>query len=263
MVLSAILLYSTLAACAVVIALAVRRYDLYRKEPWWAVGLAVLAGAAGMHLAGVCQRWAIGLHTGAGGLVSDAELAVLAGATEELAKLAGVLLIAGACRRVFEEPLDGIVYGSFVGLGAALEESVAVLTGAAGWTAGTAAGVGSVLPLQEPVRLAGHLIMGGIGGFGVGLLAMRPRSAAWCIPACWAGAACLHAAWNVAAFAAQDAVKAGLPLATWHTALPMAVMIGGMVLYRWLVARGAALTRRHLNVCDLRTRRCPPERDAA
>jgi RsiW-degrading membrane proteinase PrsW (M82 family) len=113
------------------------------------------------------------------------------------------------------------------------------------------------------VRLAGHLIMGGVGGFGAGLLVMRSRSTAWCIPACWTAAAGLHTAWNIAAFDAQSTVKAGLPLLPWHTALPMAVMIAGMGLYRWLMARGAALTRRHLHVCDLRTRRCPPHRDAA
>src|SRR5690606_3183208 len=100
-----------------------------------------------------------------------------AAVTEELAKLAVVWAIALLWRRQFNDPMDGLIYGSFAGLGCAIEESV----GLHGWPTGAA-----LLPLQEPIRLLGHLVMGGIGGFAVGL--WRIRFAPWpvAVAACWA-----------------------------------------------------------------------------
>lgn len=254
MFISIFLLYATLAACAVAILLAVRRYDLYQQEPLRAVFLAVALGAAGMRCAGLVQRSLIASITGGGTLISDTNLAILAGCSEEAFKLLCVLIVARSCRHCFDEPLDGLLYGSFAGLGAALEESVWVLMGQSAH---------GMLPLQEPVRLAGHLVMGGIGGFGIGLIPMRSRHAAWCIPLCWLAAVLLHTLWDIAAFAASAAARSGQPLRPWHTLMPITLMLGGMLAYRALAAAGASLTRSYLQVCDARTRVCPPPRQNA
>lgn len=228
-----ILLYLTLAACAVVIGVVVVRYDLYEREPWFMVLLAVSLGAACMYGAGEAQAGLIRAVNGAGVLVSNGMLALMAGVTEEVGKLAAVLAVAWSVRRYFNEPLDGLMYGSFAGLGAALEESV--------WVLGRLETLQS-LPPQEPVRLAGHLIMGGIGGFGAGLLTTRPRAALWAIPASLAGAIALHSAWDVVAFDAADHFRLTGRLEPWHTGLPVVLMILGLVAYRRMVTVGTRWT---------------------
>lgn len=224
-----ILLYATLGVCALCIAWVVVRYDLYEREPWFMVLAAIGLGALGMWLAYHGQLALILATNRAGWLVSDPLLALFAGTTEEIAKLAAVGAIALLSRRHFNEPLDGLVYGSFAGLGAAIEESVAVLSNIPDL---------ALLPAQEPVRLAGHLVMGGIGGFGMGLITCDARRATAGIAASLATAIALHTAWDIAAFAAAS--QPDTPsLRAWHTPVAMLLMLGGMVIYRYLVALGA------------------------
>ncbi len=161
--------------------------------------------------------------------------ALYAGVTEEVGKVLAVLAVMVLFRRHFNDPLDGLIYGSFAGLGAAIEESIAVLGFADG---------AILLPGQEPVRLAGHLIMGGIGGFGLG---MRPlgvrRWYLWAL-ATLAGAALLHTLWDVVAFDAHDRADLHGRATAWHTASGVVLMLVGMIAFRWLVLRGAAHSRR-------------------
>jgi protease PrsW len=247
---SLILLYATLALCGVVLALVVVRYDLYLREPWQLLLIATLLGAAGMHLAGIVQVWMIYFFTERGVLVSDTAFASMAGSTEEIGKILAVFAIWAISRKHFDEPLDGLIFGSFAGLGAALEESVAVLI------CGPAS---SLLPPQEPIRLAGHLIMGGIGGFGVGLLATRHKRCYAALIASLLGAIALHTLWDIVAFDASDYYRAYAKLRWWHSSTPVALMIVGMAVYRKMASVGARLTRLHLNACDAFTRQCPPD----
>jgi RsiW-degrading membrane proteinase PrsW (M82 family) len=241
-------LYYTLFACGLAIGLAALRYDLYDREPWYMVLIAVLLGAAAMWIAGHIESAAIRAINAQGILVDNLTLAVLVGCTEEFAKFAVVVLFWAAAAKYFNDPLDGLIYGSFAGLGAALNESVAVLSQSP---------VTGYLPPQEPVRLAGHLVMGGIGAYGLGLLTTKSK---WAIPAIilsLGSAALLHTIWDIAAFSAAEHDRFGRPIEAWHTAVPIAVMLTGMVAYRCLARHGARLMRRHLNVCDVRTRECP------
>jgi RsiW-degrading membrane proteinase PrsW (M82 family) len=242
-----IAMYFMLGACGLAIGLVARRYDLYNREPWYMVLLAVALGAGAMWLAYYIEVGVIHAAAANGVLIGPVTLASLAGVTEELAKFGVVAVIAMVVKRQFSEPIDGLVYGSFAGLGAALEESVGVLQRLTSTM---------YLPPQEPVRLVGHLVMGGIGGFGLGLIMMRSWRAWTAVGAGLLGAILLHIGWDVAAFA--DGKTAAPRLLTWHALVPMSLMLSGMLVYRRLVGVGARLTRAYLNVCDVRTRRCPP-----
>lgn len=233
MLLSAMLVYGALAACAAVIGWIVVRYDLYRKEPAPMLLLTVALGAGAMYLAGRVQVAVILAGDASGTPVSDVQIAAMAGLTEELSKFGVVLAIALAARRIFNEPIDGLVYGSFAGLGAALEESVAVLRD------GTPT---MLLPMQEPIRLAGHLVFGGIGGFGIGLLVLRSRRAPVAIAACLVSAMVLHTLWDVVAFDAANAYQLAQRIHPWHTAASIGLMLVGMVAYRQLVGAGLRWT---------------------
>lgn len=242
-------MYFMLGACGLAIGLAAFRYDLYNREPWYMVLIAVALGAAGMWVACYIEVGAIRAAAANGVSIDSGRLALLAGTVEELTKFGVVALVAMVVKRQFNEPLDGIVYGSFAGLGAALEESVAVLQRL---SAGT-----QYLPPQEPVRLVGHLVMGGIGGFGIGLIMVKSWRAAMPVCAALLAAIALHTAWDVTAFA--DHKTAEPRLLTWHAVVPMGLMLAGMLLYRRLVSSGARLTRAYLHVCDVRTHECPPQ----
>ena len=227
-----VIIYATLAACGLVIAMVVRRYDLHAREPVWALAVATLLGAGGMHLAGLVQIALIRSVNASGALVTNTSLAIMAGITEELAKFAAAGAMILFARRHFDEAADGVIYGAFAGLGAALEEAVSML----GFDRTTL-----FLPLQEPVRLAGHLVMGGIGGFGWGLVVIRARHRLRWMLACLAGAMILHTLWDIVAFEAADYHRLARRVLFWHTASPIGLMLAGLVAFRGLVARGEAL----------------------
>lgn len=252
MLLSNLILYATLLACGGVAAWVVRRYDLYDYEPLRFLLLAAVLGAATMHAAGYVERWVINELTERGHAITDNQFALLAGGTEEIAKFLSVLLIALLVRKHFNDPLDGLVFGSFVGLGAAIEESVAVLRDSE---------VTRYLPPQEPIRIAGHLIMGGIGSFGLGMLTI-PRSrrtrAVVAVPLCFLFAFGLHAAWDASAFRASLSFRTTGCLDLRDTLTPVALMVSGLVTYRLLAALGAAESRFKGQFCDVRTKKCPP-----
>lgn len=227
------LLYAMLALCALLIGLLVYRYDLHDREPWQMLLLAVVMGAGGMFLAGRVQVLVLRQVVSAGADVADFNLALAASAavTEELAKLAVVWIIALGWRRQFNDPMDGLIYGSFAGLGCAIEEAVYLY----GWPHGEV-----FLPLQEPIRLLGHLVMGGIGGFAVGL--WRVRFMAWpvAVPAGWAAAVGIHFVWDVIALSAGERGQ----MLPWHTAGAVATMFSGLFLYALLVRVGFAMSQR-------------------
>lgn len=255
-----LILYGTLALCTLVTVWIVKRYDLYDHEPWWMLVLATVLGAGGMTLAGRVQVFLIARRIDGSGEATDLYQAFLAGTVEEGFKFLVVAVLAMAFgwmgRRPFNEPLDGVVLGSFAGLGAALEESVHVLSQSE---------PSVFLPPQEPIRLAGHLIMGGITCFGLGLFTLPGWSGSrgkwhvvWAVPVCYVLGAAMHTAWDVVAFAAAERVHSERELLWWQTWVPVALMVLGMLLYRIMVGWAASLTRFVLQVCDVRTKVCPP-----
>lgn len=236
-VLSLVILYGMLAACASAGVVMVLRYDLHDREPWPLLAVACALGAGLMWLAGGVQGWLIwGAVDHAPRLLGAWYFSLLAGVTEEAAKLLAVLLIVLAFRRHFNDPLDGIVYGSMAGLGAAIEESI--------WVMGFPTNM-PYLPATEPIRLAGHLVMGGIAGWGLGMAACGRRART--VLTCWLLAVAMHVAWDYVAFesAATASARGGHPL-PWQTLGAMGIMGAGLLLYKGLLDRAAALSRASL-----------------
>jgi RsiW-degrading membrane proteinase PrsW (M82 family) len=217
-----VILDVTFAACAVGAAVLVYGYDLYDREPLSLLGLAAALGAVGMKASGwletVLFRWLE--------LDSVLALAFLGASCEETSKLLVVALFAVSARS-FNDPMDGLIYGSMAGLGAAFEEGIAVLHAIPNGA--------YVLPPDELVRLCGHLVMGGIGGFGMGCLFHRRDRFKLAVAASLFTAVLLHLGWDLAALRAADAGRRAVRDAL----LAASLMLAGMLLYGRLVVIGS------------------------
>lgn len=219
-------LYLALGFCALLAALLVYRYDLYEREPWYLILLAIVAGAAGMRVVGAVELVSLAL------VDSHVAVAALAALHEETARFLIVVGIALVFPRHFNDPMDGIVYGSMVGLGMALEESFYLLS---------LLEAPDVLLLPvEIVRLLGHLVMAGIVGFGIGLA--RTRIPGWPsqLVRCLVVAFFLHFAWDWIALDASDASS----LTSIQTVVSIALMLFGILFYGSLVMVGSTLSKR-------------------
>lgn len=220
------LLYVGLGGCAILAVALVMQYDLHRRESWQTMMLGILAGAAGMFLCMWGQEACVRAHLDSLDTTVVWRWAVLAGVSEEATKFLVVVGMALACRD-FDEPLDGLVYGSLVGLGAALTESIHMLGAPSQFT---------TLPREEPVRLLGHLVMGGIGGFGVGLMATLSWRYITTAIACFVAAVSLHVTWDVVAYHMADAAEPGQPPPYQSSGLAIGIMLGGFLFFRMLVS---------------------------
>lgn len=228
-------LYVTLLLAAFFAGLLVYRYDLYEREPWYMILLAVGLGAVAMRLVGAVELLTLGLAHTQGGL------AALAAFEEEITRVAVVAAMAAIFPGQFDDPMDGIVYGSIVGLGMGLEESFYLLNLLA---------APNILTLPvELVRLLGHLIMGGIAGFGIGMA--RARVFGWqrALVRTFAVAWALHFVWDWLALASPDESS----MSAMHTLAAVAVMLGGIVFYGLLVELGSSLSKERFDPESPRT----------
>jgi RsiW-degrading membrane proteinase PrsW (M82 family) len=219
--------FLTLALCAGFTALLVYRYDLHDHEPVPLLVVAVALGAGMMRLAGRVEASALSRM----GHVSLYDVAALAAFTEEGLKLLVVVAVALLARREFDDPMDGVVYGSMAGLGAALEESV--------FYAGLSPAKPIVMPAAELVRLWAHVVLGGIVGFPLGFWRARPVRAAWAALVALAVAFALHLAWDAVVLSVPDGVAPSVS----QTLVGLTVMVASLVLYGKLVATASARSR--------------------
>ncbi|MCB9846015.1 MAG: PrsW family intramembrane metalloprotease [Phycisphaeraceae bacterium] len=212
-----VLLLSALVVLALIL-----RYDMFERERAWAVALALLLGAGLMAVAG----WTSGRQIALIGHPSVLNIASAAAIHEEAAKMLVVLVMVVLLGQG-DDPMDGLIYGSLGGLGAAIEESLTI------WHT---TGFSSIGAGQEPVRLLGHAVMGGLGGFGIGAL-LRRR---WALAGAGVGlAVLLHFAWDMHALGAPDAGRPQLASA----ARAIAIMITGLGLYAAAVVVAARWSR--------------------
>ena len=193
------LVYCTMLACAALMVLFVRRYDLHQQGPRYMLLVAVAVGIGVMWVAGRVED-ALLMRLGLG-MGDFAGKAAVVTAVEESAKLLAVLLIATLFRRHFNDALDGLLYGTLAGLGMAIEESLLYLSLTPDKNA-QALGA-------EVVRLFGHSLMGGLLGFAAGLAlrpeAGKPRKLA--LPATCVGVAVVvHFCWDYIAYRPHVAV---------------------------------------------------------
>lgn len=177
--------YLVLLLCGLGIAAIVYRYDMYDREPALLLALVATGGIACYWLAGAVEDYFLDKYL----VPPIAVHAALAGICEEAGKVLVVLIVAVTCRPFFNDPIDGLIYGAFAGLGFGLGESFYVVS-----EAGPEWGV---VP-TESVRLFLHTLMGGLGGYGIGMSVFPGRKAGW--PAWAVGgmvlAMLIHFLWN-------------------------------------------------------------------
>jgi RsiW-degrading membrane proteinase PrsW (M82 family) len=130
--------------------------------------------------------------------------------------------------------MDGLIYGSAAGIGMALEETTVYLAREA------AAPLAATVPV-EAVRLFGHVVMGGITGFGVGLIHCRRARGRWARIAagCLAAGVLTHFTWDYVAL--TSVMRAG-----WErqaTLASLALVVVSMTLYGALVVQGSRSSR--------------------
>jgi protease PrsW len=213
----------------------VRRFDRARPEPIWLVvatfalgglsvvpaGLAEMACAAAtpwldpsvMTLGG--QAWALP--------IAVAVFTLVVGVAEEGSKFLGAWSLARH-RREFDEPIDGIIYGSAAALGFAAVENIKY------FAIGRMSGV--VIAVRAFVTVPAHMFFGAIWGYALGRQLVSRRVS---VPAYFALAALAHGAFD--ALLSTD----GMQLAS--TMLVLALAFGFVAMLRHALRYGAVLPR--------------------
>jgi RsiW-degrading membrane proteinase PrsW (M82 family) len=179
----------------VIVWFAVRYIDRWEPEPRRLLVFAVAWGAVASVVIALGIDLLIGLVTG--GLPPAIGAVVQAPIVEEVAKGLGVLLIFAFARRVFDGPVDGIVYGALIGAGFALTENVQYF--AISYLEGGPGQVASTFFLRAVLSPFAHVMFTSLAGFAFGLAARRGLSTraalAYGFPGV-IGAIVLHALWN-------------------------------------------------------------------
>nr|WP_277605840.1 PrsW family intramembrane metalloprotease [Glycomyces sp. L485] len=208
---------------------------------------------------GACVATAVslGVNSGAAHLLRENDLnenlaaVVSAPVIEEIAKLAGPLIVLWLARRHFTGTLDALVYCGLAGAGFAVAENVLYASGT--YVSGTrildeSAGIALVTQLVVVRGLAtmfAHPLMTGLSAIGLGKAARRPGrtgvQAGWIISMLLCGMA-LHALWNGSSVIGADI---GMP-ALWFALYPAFLMplfftMVGLAL--WLRAADARRTQ--------------------
>jgi RsiW-degrading membrane proteinase PrsW (M82 family) len=218
-------LYVAVVLSAFLASVLVYRYDLYNREPWSLLVLAAAAGAVGMHLVAGVELFTFRFFDGE--VIGSAIGALY----EELTRLVLVGAIAVLFPKEFDDPMDGIIYGAIIGLGMGVEESFSLLN--------LMASPNVVMLPVELVRLCGHLVMGGICGFGFGIVRMRMAGGPRALCVSFAIAFALHFGWDWIALASPD----GSSLTVVRTLLAIAIMLSGMIVFGMMVHLGSRLSR--------------------
>ena len=174
--------------CGLGFALLVVRYDMYEREPWYLLTLALVLGG-GAYL-GLSYGEDFLLAAIPGGPTSTLAQSTIAGVAEEAGKLLVVLLIWYLFPQHFNDPFDGLMYGAMAGLGFAVGESVFYIQ-----LAGKQAAWLDVWG-QESIRLLLHLLLGGISCMGLGLARFRIRRWPLLLLSGVAAAMLLHFLWD-------------------------------------------------------------------
>jgi RsiW-degrading membrane proteinase PrsW (M82 family) len=231
------LVYVTIFACAALMVLLVRRYDLYEREPWYMLLAAISLGAILMWGAGWIEDRV--LEWLALSREQFATKAIFVSLIEESAKLMVVVLIAVGFRRQFDDALDGIVYGTLGGLGMAIEESLMYLS--------LSPDKGALMLGAEIIRLFAHSLMGGLLGFAVGLVLRppavlgdgeRPRPKLALPLTCVGVALVVHFCWDYIAYHPQSEVA--------MRGILMLIMLCLMLAWGATVAHAMDLSRRFI-----------------
>lgn len=226
-------LYATLGVCALLLGQMVIRYDLYDREPWWLLLLTAAAGAGVMHGVGALED--LTLHQLDIRPDNAGVFAIVVAVEEELGRFLLVGLLAFVARKSFNDPMDGLIYGSVAGLGMAVNEAVFYIKlnspGAL------------TIPPAEIIRLCGHMVMGGITCFGLGLWRMRTPRWRRGLIGCLAFSIAMHWLWDYNVL--RNTFESEGPAA--RNIAAVCIIVGGMLFYGALVIAGSDLSRDQFN----------------
>jgi len=189
----------------------VLQLDRYEHEPWQILVAAFLWGALVATFVAAIFNSLIGeiltamVGEALGEVLSTSAVAPI---VEETAKGFALLILYWMMRHEFDNVLDGIVYGSLVGIGFAMTENI-LYFGRMYQSEGLA-GLGVLFYLRVMLGGFGHALYTGTTGAGLGFA--RETRKRWLVPLIVPGAYVLgvlqHAAWN---FLAATVVPALLP----------------------------------------------------
>jgi RsiW-degrading membrane proteinase PrsW (M82 family) len=233
-----LVLYLLIGACALGAAVLVWRHDLHDREPWWALlGTAVL-GALLMPACGMLEDRLIFAATGTPG---DAWIAFVASLVEESARALLVLAVALLAPRLFNDPMDGITYGSMAGVGMSLWETSFYL--------GLDSALNSPYGALELARLGAHIVLGGLVGFPFGMWRTGVAGARVAFLLCAPTAAAMHfiVDWEGLRVLGDPAAGPGA------TVVVCLVVLTGAVAYGAATAQAAEWSRRRFAPCSAKT----------
>jgi len=212
-------------ASAVGFVLLVRRYDRHRPAAWTVLLAAMLLGAASAATAGHLEDFVI-LSRG-GWASTTAGMAAIAATHEELFKLVAVAILLIVVRNKPRALMNGLMFGAFVGLGFALEESFMYMN----------TYHGDVLMLgAEITRLVLHLLMGSIAAFGLAAAYLCQKWSYSTLGGCLMASLVPHFAWDyVCGLPALDGSVEFLQRVT-----AIGLMLGLMMTFGLCVAKAMA-----------------------
>jgi RsiW-degrading membrane proteinase PrsW (M82 family) len=245
---NALVLLAALAVSAAILLIVVALVwwvDRYDREPLHLVAVVFLWGASAAPLVSVTVFGAIdGLLSGFEETTTFALISVglVTPIVEELAKAIAVVLVVVFSSK-FDNPTDGVVYGTAVGLGFAVSENV-IYGISAGVHLHSAAGililVGGRTLLSAGVHAVSSATFGGFLGHAV-MSGKQPAKILWAASGLLAAIA-LHGSWNLSLVWFGPVGESGAPR-LWLAALPVLYMIYMMVLALVLHSEHLILTR--------------------
>ena len=216
----------TVILFAVLLGYLTLRYDRFGQEPWYLLTLTLLLGIASAWFVGRAEDVVLEGVSHAHFALHAATAAFL----EEFVKLAAVVSIAVVFSKHFDDPIDGLVYGSYFGIGCALFE---MATYYPGWE--QLQGPAAIQFLgREVIRLTLHWLTGGLVGFGVGMTRLALPKAKRMLIGWSSSAVGIHFCWDF---------FCGLPSQSgsgWVTqrAIAVGLMLAAIALYGWAVCIG-------------------------
>lgn len=283
---SAVLNVAVLGVCLVVgVWLARRTMRPVQAPPWSGTWLALMWGgfaACGLALLMNTRTFSIWSRTFDLGTAGDWSAALTAPLNEEVAKIAGVVLLAAVSTRLIRSAADGLVYGALVGFGFQLVENFLYGFNGAIMAGGVEPFATTLQTLVVRVGLTGfgsHWAMTAVAGAGIGYLVSNSgRSAArrvWVALGCLALAMWMHFLFDSPWFDGGFAGAIGKPLFNFVILLVVFFTVRRGFRARWAqvsaeeVAAGVlsedearGLSRRRSRRRYLRAFRPGPEREA-
>jgi protease PrsW len=235
----------------------VLQLDRYEREPWRILVAAFLWGALVATFVSAILNDLIGAAITAvvGEMLGDVLTAsAVAPIVEETSKGLALVLLLLILRREFDNVLDGIVYGSLVGIGFAMTENILYFGRV--YLEGGLVGLGVLFYVRVILGGFGHALYTASTGAALGFAReTHHRSLAVLVPPLGYGLAILqHAAWNFIAGSLLPAVLPDLdPLFLLFVVMPLeSLFLSGpglatLLMIAWLAwRREAGVIRRHL-----------------